>query len=65
MVEEECRRYRPTKNYLEQLPQSTISTSNVTFETPMLKRELERLNARLPPEPLSMKRYYYKKNMIL
>ncbi|XP_077291618.1 BCAS2 pre-mRNA processing factor [Arctopsyche grandis] len=57
MVEEECRRYRPTKNYLEQLPSSSLITSSITFETPMLKRELERLNSRLPPEPLSMKRY--------
>lgn len=57
MVEEECRRYRPTKNYLEQLPSSSLIMANPSFETPMLKRELERLNARLPPEPLSMKRF--------
>lgn len=57
MVEEECRRYRPTKNYLEQLPSSSLIMANPSFETPMLKREIERLNARLPPEPLSMKRF--------
>lgn len=60
MVEEECRRYRPTKNYLEQLPSSSLIMSSISFETPMLKRELERLNSRLPPEPLSMKRYQFK-----
>lgn len=53
MVEEECRRYRPTKNYLEHLP--TINTA--AFETDLMSNELERIQNRLPMEPLSMKRY--------
>lgn len=53
MVEEECRRYRPTKNYLEHLP-----TLNMTaFETDMMNNEFERIQNRVPMEPLSMKRY--------
>lgn len=53
MVEEECRRYRPTKNYLDFLPPHT----GASFETEIMKTEFERLNARLPLEPISMKRY--------
>ncbi|XP_056646651.1 pre-mRNA-splicing factor SPF27 [Diorhabda sublineata] len=53
MVEEECRRYRPTKNYLEHLPPLNISS----FETPIMHNEFERLQNRLPMETLSMKRY--------
>lgn len=53
MVEEECRRYRPTKNYLEHLP--SLATSS--FETDLMKNEFERLSNRQPLEPLSMKRY--------
>lgn len=53
MVEEECRRYRPTKNYLEHLP--PINTA--TFETELMRNEFERIQNRLPMEPLSMKRY--------
>lgn len=53
MVDEECRRYRPTKNYLEHLP-----TLNMTaFETDMMNNEFERIQNRVPMEPLSMKRY--------
>ncbi|XP_022213789.2 pre-mRNA-splicing factor SPF27 [Drosophila obscura] len=51
MVEEECRRYRPTKNYLDHLPLPT------TFETPLMVNEFERIQNRLPMETLSMKRY--------
>lgn len=54
MVEEECRRYRPTKNYLEHLP--ALNTGSA-FETELMKNEFERLANRLPLEPLSMKRY--------
>jgi pre-mRNA-splicing factor SPF27 len=52
LVEEETRRYRPTKNYLEflQPPKST-------FETDILRSEFERLASRQPMELLSMKRY--------
>lgn len=53
MVEEETRRYRPTKNYLEHLPPLNINA----FETPVIKHEFERLQNRLPMEVLSMKRY--------
>lgn len=53
MVEEECRRYRPTKNYLEHLP----SVNTTAFETEMMSNELDRIQNRLPMEPLSMKRY--------
>jgi pre-mRNA-splicing factor SPF27 len=52
LVEEETRRYRPTKNYLEFLP-----APKTTFETEILKAEFERLAARQPMEMLSMKRY--------
>lgn len=53
MVEEECRRYRPTKNYLENLPPLNITA----FETPLMHTEFERLQNRLPMDTLSMKRY--------
>ncbi|KAI8422859.1 hypothetical protein MSG28_006601 [Choristoneura fumiferana] len=53
MVEEECRRYRPTKNYLENAGPEPSSA----FETASLQREMERVQQRLPMEPLSMKRY--------
>lgn len=53
MVEEECRRYRPTKNYLEHLPPLNMNA----FETEMMTAEFERIQNRLPMEPLSMKRY--------
>jgi len=53
MVEEECRRYRPTKNYLDHLPLPGTSP----FETPLMVNEFERIQNRLPMETLSMKRY--------
>lgn len=53
MVEEETRRYRPTKNYLEHLP--TLNINN--FETEIMKHEFERMQNRLPMEVLIMKRY--------
>lgn len=53
MVEEECRRYRPTKNYLEHLPPLTTSI----FETKLMAQEFERIQNRVPMETLSMKRY--------
>uniref|UniRef100_A0A1I8M2M0 Pre-mRNA-splicing factor SPF27 n=1 Tax=Musca domestica TaxID=7370 RepID=A0A1I8M2M0_MUSDO len=53
MVEEECRRYRPTKNYLEHMPH--LSTS--TFETKLMAQEFERIQNLIPMETLSMKRY--------
>ncbi|KAK0162871.1 hypothetical protein PV327_006612 [Microctonus hyperodae] len=53
MVEEETRRYRPTKNYLEHLPPLNITA----FETDVIRHEFERMQNRLPIEVLSMKRY--------
>ena len=53
LVEEETRRYRPTKNYLEHLPPLNLSS----FETDLMKTEFERLNSRQPMDTLSMKRY--------
>lgn len=53
MVEEETRRYRPTKNYLEHLPQLSLHQ----FESEVMKTEFERLQSRLPMEMMSMKRY--------
>lgn len=53
LVEEETRRYRPTKNYLDYLPPPNFSL----FETEVLKNEFERLSNRLPMDMLSMKRY--------
>ncbi|XP_032814382.1 pre-mRNA-splicing factor SPF27 [Petromyzon marinus] len=53
LVEEETRRYRPTKNYLSCLPPPELSA----FETEIMRNEFERLAARQPMELLSMKRY--------
>ncbi|XP_067685525.1 pre-mRNA-splicing factor SPF27-like [Haliotis asinina] len=53
LVEEETRRYRPTKNYLDYLPPPNYNA----FETEMMKNEFERLQARLPMEMMNMKRY--------
>ncbi|ODN05343.1 Pre-mRNA-splicing factor SPF27 [Orchesella cincta] len=53
MIEEEKRRYRPTKNYLEHLPALELHK----FETDVMKKEFERLAQRIPMEVLSMKRY--------
>ncbi|NP_001280388.1 uncharacterized protein LOC100169098 [Acyrthosiphon pisum] len=53
MVEDEKRRYRPSKNYLEHLPPLNVSA----FETEMMRTEFDRLQQRLPMETMSMKRY--------
>uniref|UniRef100_A0A8C7MJG2 Pre-mRNA-splicing factor SPF27 n=1 Tax=Oncorhynchus kisutch TaxID=8019 RepID=A0A8C7MJG2_ONCKI len=53
LVEEETRRYRPTKNYLSYMPTPDFTT----FETEIMRNEFERLAARQPLELLSMKRY--------
>ncbi|CAG0882135.1 unnamed protein product [Darwinula stevensoni] len=53
MVEEETRRYRPTKNYLEHLPPLNLHA----FESQVMRAEFERLGNRQPMEILSMKRY--------
>ncbi|KAL4220943.1 Pre-mRNA-splicing factor SPF27 [Mactra antiquata] len=53
LVEEETRRYRPTKNYLEYLPPAQYNQ----FETEIMKTEFERMQSRLPMEMMNMKRY--------
>merc|ERR1712098_377798 len=53
MVEEETRRYRPTRNYLEHLPALNLSS----FESDLMRTEFERLAGRQPMDTLSMKRY--------
>ena len=52
MVEEETRRYRPTKNYLEHLPALDLTS----FETDLMRTEFERLSNRQAMDTLSMKR---------
>ncbi|CAL8278778.1 unnamed protein product [Boreogadus saida] len=53
LVEEETRRYRPTKNYLSYLATPDFAA----FETETMRNEFDRLGARQPLELLSMKRY--------
>uniref|UniRef100_H2Y9N7 Pre-mRNA-splicing factor SPF27 n=1 Tax=Ciona savignyi TaxID=51511 RepID=H2Y9N7_CIOSA len=53
MIEEETRRYRPTRNYLQFLPPPNLNA----FETEIMKNEFERLETRQPMELLSMRRY--------
>ncbi|XP_054164826.1 pre-mRNA-splicing factor SPF27-like [Oppia nitens] len=53
MVSEETRRYKPTKNYLENLSDMNLKH----FQTDLLRNELERIENRQPMEMLSMKRY--------
>jgi len=53
LVDEETRRYRPMKNYLEHLPGLELSK----FETSLMKAEFERLSQKKPMDVLSMKRY--------
>lgn len=53
MVEEECRRYKPSKNYLEHLP----ALNTTAFETELMKAEFERIENRLPMEQLATRRY--------
>lgn len=53
MVEEECRRYKPSKNYLEHLPPLITST----FETEFMKNEFQRIEGGLRLETMNTKRY--------
>jgi len=53
MVEEETRRYRPTRNYLDHLPPLNLTL----FESDLMRTEFERLAGRQPMDTLSMKRY--------
>ena len=52
LLEEEMKRYRPTKNYLEAYPLQIRS-----FESPLMKAEMERIAQHQPMEMLSMRRY--------
>lgn len=53
MVDEECRRYKPTKNYLEFLP-----TLNITaFETDLMRNEYQRIESGQRMETMNTKRY--------
>lgn len=53
MVDEECRRYKPTKNYLEYLP--PLNTSS--FETDLMRSEFQRIETGSRLETMSTKRY--------
>jgi pre-mRNA-splicing factor SPF27 len=53
MVDEECRRYKPSKNYLEHLP----SVNMTIFETEMMKNEFHRLESGARLETMNTKRY--------
>lgn len=53
MVDEECRRYKPTKNYLEHLP--PLNTNS--FETDLMKNEFQRIEGGLRMETMNTKRY--------
>ena len=53
MVEEECRRYKPSKNYLEHLP--PLNTQ--VFETELMKSEYQRIESGLRMETMNTKRY--------
>lgn len=53
MVDEECRRYKPSKNYLENLP----PLNTAAFETELMKNEFQRLEGGLHMETMNTKRY--------
>lgn len=53
MVDEECRRYKPTKNYLEYLP--PLNTSS--FETDLMRSEFQRIESGARMETMATKRY--------
>lgn len=53
MVDEECRRYKPTKNYLEHLP----PLNTAAFETELMKNEFHRIESGVRMETMNTKRY--------
>lgn len=53
MVDEECRRYKPSKNYLESLP----PLNTAAFETELMKNEFQRLESGVRMETMNTKRY--------
>ena len=52
LIEEECRRYKPNKNYLDFLGPMNLTA----FQSDILKSEFNRMEQRQPMEMLSMKR---------
>ncbi|KHJ44291.1 ribosomal protein S4 [Trichuris suis] len=69
LIEEECQRYPPSRNYLRDLPLISLDTFLVArklslssvevpfWQTPVLRNEMERLESGRPMELLNMKRY--------
>jgi pre-mRNA-splicing factor SPF27 len=53
MVDEECRRYKPSKNYLEHL----ALPNNAAFETELMKNEFQRIEGGVRLESMNTKRY--------
>lgn len=53
MVDEECRRYKLTKNYLEHLP----PLNTASFETDLMRNEFQRIEGGLRMETMNTKRY--------
>lgn len=53
MVDEECRRYKPTKNYLEFLPAHNATA----FETDLMRSEYARIESGQRMETMNTKRY--------
>ena len=53
MVDEECRRYKPTKNYLDFLP----PLNTASFETELMRSEFSRIETGARMDTLSTKRY--------
>lgn len=53
MVDEECRRYKPTKNYLEFLP----PLNTASFETDLMRSEFQRIETGARMDGMSTKRY--------
>jgi pre-mRNA-splicing factor SPF27 len=53
MVDEECRRYKPSKNYLDHLP--PLNTG--LFETDLIRNEFQRIEGGVRMETMNTKRY--------
>jgi pre-mRNA-splicing factor SPF27 len=53
MVDEECRRYKPTKNYLDFLPPLNMAS----FETDLMRSEFQRIETGARMDTMSTKRY--------
>ncbi|KAG5679230.1 hypothetical protein PVAND_008810 [Polypedilum vanderplanki] len=53
MVDEECRRYKPSKNYLEHMSLDTTTS----FETELMKNEFQRIESGARLDSMNTKRY--------